>query len=142
MAAVMRIETELGFLPRDVSMSKCGYDIESSIPEHLRSESGESLRFLEVKGRAKGADTVTISRNEILTALNQPEQFILAIVEVDGDKTATTYLKKPFKNPPDFASNGITFDIEKLQQSAEIVYGVCTKIIADKHCHQKNIVSC
>ena len=122
MAAVMRIETELGFLPQDVSMSKCGYDIESSIPEHLRAESGESLRFLEVKGRAKGADTVTISRNEILTALNQPEQFILAIVEVDGDKTATTYLKKPFKNPPDFSLQSSTHSIPALLKNAETIF--------------------
>lgn len=122
MAAVMRIETELGFLPQDVSKSKCGYDIESSIPEHLRAESGESLRFLEVKGRAKGADTVTISRNEILTALNQPEQFILAIVEVDGDKTATTYLKKPFKNPPDFSLQSSTHSIPALLKNAETIY--------------------
>ena len=42
------------------------------------------LRFLEVKGRVAGAKTVTVTKNEILTALNKPDDFILAIVEVDG----------------------------------------------------------
>ena len=46
-----------------------------------------ALRMIEVKGRRKGATTVTVSKNEILTALNKPEEFILAIVEVDGKNT-------------------------------------------------------
>ena len=37
-----------------------------------------------MKGRAKGAQTVTVSKNEILTGLNKPEEFLLAIVEVDA----------------------------------------------------------
>ncbi len=48
---------------------------------------------------------MTVSKNEILTALNKPEEFILAIVEVDGAKTHTIYLKHPFKNAPDFYSD-------------------------------------
>lgn len=122
MQAVMAIERKLGFAPRDVSADKCGYDVESHIPENLRSASGESLRFIEVKGRAKGADTVTVSRNEILCALNQPEQFILALAEVDGDKTSTIYLKKPFKNPPDFSVQSSTFNIAALLKNAEKVF--------------------
>ena len=47
------------------------------------------LRFIEVKGRVAGADTVTLTKNEILTALNKPDEFILAIVEVDGDIVST-----------------------------------------------------
>ena len=66
----------LGFLPKDVSDEKRGYDMESSIPGTGR------LRFIEVKGRAAGAKTVTVTQNEILTALNKPEEFILAIVEL------------------------------------------------------------
>ncbi|WP_197702089.1 DUF3883 domain-containing protein [Candidatus Desulfovibrio trichonymphae] len=97
MQSVMDIEKELGFIPRDVSAAKCGYDVESFIPEDRRGEANACLRFIEVKGRAKGADTVTVTKNEILTALNKPEEFIFALVEVDGDKTRTTYLKKPFR---------------------------------------------
>lgn len=73
MEAVMAREREMGFEPRDVSRERVGYDIES------RHGDGR-LRFLEVKGRHAGAETVTVTRNEILTALNKPEEFILAIV--------------------------------------------------------------
>src|SRR5690606_8983852 len=78
MQAVMEAERALGNVPRDVSADKCGYDIESSIPDTGR------LRFIEVKGRVAGAQTVTISKNEILIGLNKPEDFILAIGLIDG----------------------------------------------------------
>jgi len=69
----------LGYKPRDVSAEKCGYDIESRIPNTGR------LRFIEVKGRIAGATTVTLTRNEILTALNKPDDFVLAVVEIDAE---------------------------------------------------------
>lgn len=122
MNAVMAIERRLGYAPRDVSSDKFGYDIESRIPEDLRSPAGESLRFIEVKGRAKGAESVTLTRNEILYALNQPGQFILALVEVDGDKTATKYLRKPFRNPPDFSVQSCCYNIASLlRDAAEVI---------------------
>ncbi|MGL4423715.1 MAG: DUF3883 domain-containing protein [Gemmataceae bacterium] len=37
-------------------------------------------KHIEVKGRVKGADTITVTRNEILYAFNQGEKFVLAIV--------------------------------------------------------------
>ncbi|MDD6180988.1 MAG: helicase-related protein [Desulfovibrionaceae bacterium] len=122
MQAVMAVERQLGFLPRDVSAARCGYDIESAVPDAL--ERGlPSLRFIEVKGRAAGADTVIVTRNEILTALNQPEQFLLALVEVDGPRTRTIYLKRPFVHAPDFSAEGCIFNIAALLEQAEIVYG-------------------
>ena len=122
MDAVMEIERELGNMPCDVSAQKCGYDIESIIPEERRQGTA-SLRFIEVKGRAKGADTVTVSKNEILTGLNKPEEFILAIVEVDGGSPVhTIYLKTPFKNAPDFTATSVNFDIGELARQAERVY--------------------
>ena len=42
------------------------------------------LRFIEVKGRRSDAETVTVTRNEILYSLNKPDDFILAIVEFLG----------------------------------------------------------
>jgi superfamily II DNA or RNA helicase len=120
MRAVMAVETSLGFTPRDVSADKCGYDVESLVPDALKN--GEDcLRFIEVKGRVKGATTVTVTRNEILTGLNKPEQFILAVVEVDGERTHTVYLKKPFRNPPDFAADSVNYDIAELTASAVVV---------------------
>lgn len=120
MRAVMRIETSLGYQPHDVSASKIGYDIESNIPETLRGTDGAPLRFIEVKGRAKGADSVTVSKNEILTAFNKPDEFHLAIVEVDGDDTTTVYLKKPFRERPDFAATSVTYHIATLLGNAAI----------------------
>ncbi len=121
MTAVMRAERAQGYEPRDVSAQKCGYDIESFVPEALRIGQ-ESLRFIEVKGRAAGASSITVSRNEMLTALNQPEQFFLAVVEVDGARTHTVYLKHPFSNPPDFSVESATFNMDSLREYAETVW--------------------
>jgi superfamily II DNA or RNA helicase len=122
MQAVMDIETSLGFIPRDVSAAKVGYDVESQIPQEKRSADGATLRFIEVKGRAKGADTVTVSKNEILTAFNKPDEYILAIVEVDGAATKTVYLKKPFRERPDFAATSVNYDIVELVNGSTVVF--------------------
>ena len=78
MDAVMQTERQLGYVPRDVSDQNLGYDVESSVP------GTGTLRFIEVKGRIAGAKTVTITKNEILTALNKPDEFYLAMCLVDG----------------------------------------------------------
>lgn len=122
MNAVFQIEKELGYTPKDVSETKCGYDVESFVPENLRGPNGNVLRFIEVKGRAKGATTVTVSRNEMLCGLTNPDQFILAIVEVDGDRTHTIYLKRPAFDAPGLATNSTNYDIQDLIASSEIVY--------------------
>ena len=120
MKAVMDIEKSLGYSPRDVSRDKCGYDIESTIPQDKRGNQAP-LRFIEVKGRTQGADTVTVSKNEILTAFNKPDQFILAIVEVDGANSQTVYLKSPFRERPDFAATSINYNIFELMSNSEIL---------------------
>ena len=46
------------------------------------------MTIVEAKGRCRaGADTVTVTRNEILTAINSPEQYILAFVEVEDGQS-------------------------------------------------------
>lgn len=123
MQAVIEIEKKLGYVPRDVSAEKCGYDVESFVPVLKRTQAnGNALRFIEVKGRQKGAETVTVSKNEILTALNRPEEFILSIVEVDGKATHTIYLQQPFKNPPDFTATSINYDIQDLVKESKILF--------------------
>ena len=121
MDAVMAIEDELGFKPRDVSATKCGYDVESLVPDAEHHGDEPCLRMIEVKGRTAGADTVTISRNEVLCALNRPESWLLAIVEVDGKTTHTKYLRKPEFRMPSFTENSTNFDIDRLTDSAEVV---------------------
>ncbi|MFV1966335.1 MAG: DUF3883 domain-containing protein [Pirellulaceae bacterium] len=109
MDAVLSAERGLGYEPRDVSDEKCGYDIESKIPGSGR------LRFIEVKGRIAEASTVTVTKNEILRALNKPDDFILAIVQVDGETTGTpVYVRKPFTREPDFGVTSVNYNLGEL----------------------------
>ncbi len=111
MAAVMAAEESLGYQPRSVAADKCGYDVESRVPSTGR------LRFIEVKGRAAGATTVTLTRNEILTALNKPDDFILAVVEIDGDTArAPRYIRQPFHREPDFSATSVNYSLAELLQ--------------------------
>lgn len=114
MRAIMEIEHRLGFIPRDVSADKCGYDIESRIPGTGK------LRFIEVKGRITGSETVTVTKNEILTALNKPEDFILAIVIVDGEQTTPYYITKPFQREPDFGVTSVNYKLSELLNKAVV----------------------
>jgi hypothetical protein len=107
----MQAEAELGNHPHDVSEDNMGYDIESLDPRTGR------LRFIEVKGRRAGADTVTVTRNEILTGINSPEQYILALVEVeveDGRTRPPRYVRRPFKKEPDFGVTSVNYGWKEL----------------------------
>jgi len=107
MDAVMDTERALGNKPSDVSAQKVGYDILSFNPESKRQ------RFIEVKGRIDGADTITVTRNEIITSLNKPEDFILAIVQVNQNfVNEPRYVWQPFDVEPAF---GVTAQQYKLQ---------------------------
>ena len=81
MDAVRRAEEARGCRIVDVSADKCGWDL-TSYPPAVNGKSPEP-RHIEVKGRVKGASTVTVTRNEILYAFNQGEKFVMAIVLVD-----------------------------------------------------------
>ena len=108
-AAIMEVERHLGFEPIDRELEKIGYDIESRDPR-----SGK-LRFLEVKGRISGAQTITVTKNEILYSLNKPEDFILAIVEfMDNDAHQVHYVRRPFQREPDFGVTSVNYDFAEL----------------------------
>lgn len=113
MECVMRHERRLGFEPRDVGNQKLGYDVESRDPET------GTLRFIEVKGRVKEATTVTVTKNEILTALNKPDAFILALVKVDAGYTTCHYVREPFENEPDFNVTSVNYDLNRLWNQGE-----------------------
>ena len=114
MEAVAAAERALGHAPRDVSGERLGYDIES------REKSTDRLRFIEVKGRAEGAGTVTVTRNEILTALNAPDAYILAVVEVaNGFAAEPRYVRAPFAREPDFGATSVTYGLAELLARAE-----------------------
>ncbi len=112
-AVIMEVERGLGFEPTDREFEKLGYDIESRIPGTGK------LRFIEVKGRVTGADDITVTRNEILTSLNKPDDFILAMVEFDGDTHRVHYLRRPFQREPDFGVTSVNYDFAGLIARAE-----------------------
>ena len=101
MQAVWETEIALGNQPRDVSMEKLGYDIESLDPAEGH------MRFIEVKGRKPGAQTVTVTRGEVICCRNTPSQFILALVAVEnGQAGKPRYVRAPFQDElgPDVAT--------------------------------------
>lgn len=118
MEAVRMAESRLGHTTFDVSAEKCGWDI-TSIPP---AQDGKlpQVRHIEVKGRAKGQSTITITRNEILYGLNQADKFILAIVLVDGDQhEGPFYVRNPFKQEPDWGVASMNWSLDQLLAVAE-----------------------
>ena len=114
MDAVRRVEESRGCRVVDVSAQKCGWDI-TSYPPATDGKQPEA-RHIEVKGRVKGATTVTITRNEMLYALNQSDKFHLAIVLVgDGDEVeGPFYLQNPFETEPGWGVSSVNFDLKSL----------------------------
>ena len=111
---VMETESGLGFRPADREVEKLGYDIES------RDPATGKLRFIEVKGRRSDAQTVTVTRNEILYSLNKPDDFILAIVLFDGsDHPPVRYVRQPFQREPDFGAASVNYSLRDLLANAE-----------------------
>jgi hypothetical protein len=113
---IMDIERSFGCEPVDVETLKKGYDIESYDPQ-----TGH-YRLIEVKGRVTGADVITITKNEILTGLNAPEHFILAMVEfLDDAKHNVHYLRQPFSDAGltrDFNGTSVNLPFKDLLQKS------------------------
>ncbi|MDE0136609.1 MAG: helicase-related protein [Acidimicrobiaceae bacterium] len=100
--AVLAAERAAGWDPVDMNDERPnhpGFDIRSSRAEGTVTR----YRYIEVKGRQAGATTVTVSRNEILTSLNEPERWVLALVEVEPDgstsgaRTTVRYVPGPLE---------------------------------------------
>ncbi|MCL5067904.1 MAG: DUF3883 domain-containing protein, partial [Thaumarchaeota archaeon] len=111
-AIVLDREVRLGNVAVDREFERLGYDIESKVPET------GTLRFIEVKGRMAGATTITVTKNEILYSLNNPENYILAIIEFFEDETyRETYLKRPFRIEPEFSTKSVDYYVKDLISS-------------------------
>jgi superfamily II DNA or RNA helicase len=116
MQAVFDAEHALGHRTKDVSADKCGWDITVYIDQ---AEGLALERHVEVKGRAKGQDTITVTSNEIRHGLNQKEKFVLAVVVVDGDRPDSLhYIAMPFTKEPDWAEASKNLDLGLLLQRA------------------------
>ena len=120
MDAVRRIEESHGCRIVDVSAQKCGWDI-TSYPPTTDGKQPEA-RHIEVKGRVKGATTVTITRNEMLYALNQSEKFHLAIVLVGEDDAVEGpfYLQNPFDSEPGWGVSSVNYDLKSLLEKGRL----------------------
>ena len=113
MQAVIEKEKSLGHQVKDVSAEKCGWDITSQPP--VIEGRLPDARHIEVKGRAKGQSTITVSRNEIIYALNQAKQFILAIVIVEEETfQGPHYIRNPFHQEPDFGVASVNYELKDL----------------------------
>jgi superfamily II DNA or RNA helicase len=120
MQAVVKAEESKGHRVVDVSAQKCGWDVSSYPPNST------DPKHIEIKGRAKGADTVTVSRNEILYAFNQGEKFVLAIVFVNPDDSVDEphYLTNPFQREPDWGAASVNYSVRELLKSASCSRGL------------------
>ena len=118
MDAVRQAEEARGCRVVDVSSLKCGWDL-TSYPPAGEGHQPEA-RHIEVKGRAQGADTVTITRNEMLYACNQADKFILAIVIVGENDLVEGphYIRNPFDAEPGWGVASVNFDIDALLNRA------------------------
>jgi hypothetical protein len=109
MNAVFEAEKALGRMPRDVSAQRgIGYDIESM------DDQGD-LFFIEVKGRVDGADSVTLTINEVNTGRNSPHRYRLALVTVTSDQAASpVYVSGIDWGVPGFGDTQITKNLQQL----------------------------
>ncbi|MCZ2341128.1 MAG: DUF3883 domain-containing protein [Bacteroidales bacterium] len=119
MNAVIECERAKGHRVVDVSAEKCGWDVTSYPPAAPNTQS--ETRHIEVKGRVKGADTITVTRNEILYAVNQADKFWLAIVLVNPDDSVDGpyYIPNPFQKEPDWGAASVNYSISVLLEKAQ-----------------------
>jgi superfamily II DNA or RNA helicase len=90
--AVLRAERALGRRPTEMPHNNPGFDIESLDPDG-------DVWHLEVKGRIQGGRTFVVTHNELRHAMNRPERYLLAMVEVDPSTMMATevrYVARPF----------------------------------------------
>lgn len=118
MEAVRAVEEARGCRVVDVSAQKCGWDITSYAPS-VDGRLPES-RHIEVKGRIKGATTVTVTKNEIFESWNQGAKYHLAIVLVGEDDSVDGphYISHPFKEEPGWGVSSVNYDLKALLAAA------------------------
>ncbi len=119
MDAVRETEEARGCRVVDVSADKCGWDL-TAYPPAIDGKQPDP-RHIEVKGRVKGASTVTVTRNEMLYAFNQGDKFILAIVLVGENDSAEGpyYIRNPFQSEPGWGVASINYHLGDLLVRAE-----------------------
>ena len=119
MNAVCRAEEARGCRVVDVSAQKCGWDITAYAP--IKDGRLPEARHIEVKGRVKGASTVTVTKNEIFESWNQGNKYHLAIVLVGEDDSidGPHFVPHPFKEEPGWGVSSVNFELKALLERAE-----------------------
>ena len=119
MNAVRLAEEARGCRVVDVSAQKCGWDITAYAPAVEKKV--PEARHIEVKGRAKGATTVTVTKNEIFESWNQGTKYHLAIVLVGEDDSidGPHYVPHPFKEEPGWGVSSVNYDLKALLERAQ-----------------------
>ena len=141
MNAVRHAEEAHGYRVIDVSAQKCGWDLTSYPPPATLSALGRGaggqvsgsqpsalnfqpiVRHIEVKGRVKGANTITVTRNEILYALNQDDKFVLAVVFVgeNDELEGPHFIRNPFDTEPGWGVSSVNYDLSALLERSHII---------------------
>lgn len=118
MNAVRAAEEARGCRVVDVSAQKCGWDITSYAPA-VDGKLPES-RHIEVKGRIKGATTITVTKNEIFESWNQGAKYHLAIVLVGENDSidGPHYITHPFKEEPGWGVTSVNYNLGDLLRLA------------------------
>ena len=114
--AVLAAERRIGRTPIEMAHNNPGYDIRSTTTDG-------HLVLIEVKGRISGADTFTVTCNEILTGLNAGVSYVLALVEVshgDNPVDRVRYLNCPYTgaDAPFFGTASVTFQWKEMWERA------------------------
>ena len=69
------------------------------------------------------AETVTVTKNEILYSLNKPADFILALVLFGSgggnDTPRVRYVRRPFQREPGFGAASVNYALKDLLATAE-----------------------
>lgn len=108
---VMEAEREVGRVPEEMPPNNKGFDIRSLDANGLPV-------FIEVKGRADGADKVTVTASEVSFAQTNPDRHFLAMVKVSENgkyEDRLSYLERVFDGT--MLQNGvasITIDLDIL----------------------------
>ena len=129
MDAVRHTEESQGCHVVDVSADKCGWDLTSHPPSSPYKPDAQASeysrqpdpRHIEVKGRIKGAATITVTRNEMLYAFNQGDKFVLAIVLVNEDDSTEGpyYIRRPFDREPGWGVSSVNYNLKELLNRSE-----------------------
>jgi hypothetical protein len=93
----------------------------AGLPERLRGDRTDSPdAFARETARAECAGTVTVTKYDVLTVLNKPGEFVLALVYVrDTMLPDAVYIRSLFVREPDFGATTVKGDLDDFVAKGE-----------------------